>query len=87
MDMATYCKDKGMDYEGYLDYKASIKKEADEIISLAHELHPKVDGELHLTTEIIQYPMGEYDTLFLIQTLKKSGKIEFFYNNAEYRVV
>lgn len=87
MDMATYCQDKGMTYEGYLDYQDSINKEADEIISIAHQLHPKVDGELHPTTEIIKYPLEDYDALFLIQALKKSGKMEFYYNNAEYRVV
>lgn len=87
MNMAAYCQEQGMDYEGFLEYEQFINESANEILKLAQTLHPKVDGELHPTTEIITKPLDEYNTLFIIQALKKSGKMEFYYNNIEYRVV
>lgn len=84
MNIATYCKDKGMNLQEFQDYKAEIQREAKEILENIKNNYPVDTGMYFETTEIIDNELGDIRTLFIIQELKKL-EVEFMENNKLFR--
>lgn len=87
MTLSDYCYKNGMTLEEYEAYERHIISETERILNKAKELHPKVDGLFYPTNEIITGKRDDMETLFIIHYLKKSGHMEFYDNNNDYRVV
>lgn len=86
MYIASYCKDQGMDLQGYENYKSNIQTSAQAIVQLIKQNYKTDNGIYHDTTEILglEYKWTE-TTLFIIQALKQL-QVEFIDNNKLWRL-
>jgi len=85
MNIASYCKDQGMDINGYNNYKANIKNAAIAIVQLIKQNYKIDTGIYYDTTAILGLEYLWTDsTLFIIQELKKL-EVEFIDNNKLWR--
>jgi hypothetical protein len=81
MNMARYCKDKGMTLKQYETFKENIKATATAIRSTV-----KYNGGMYYpVNELIAWNSDIDIKGFIIHELKQLG-IEFFDNNTMYRV-
>ena len=81
MNIAKYCKLKGLNKEEYITLKNNIKATAEAIRSQL-----RYNGGMYYpTSKIIKYNGNDYMRCFIIDELKKLG-IEFIKDNEYYRV-
>ena len=87
MNMAKYCKEKGMSHEEYLTYKCKVENMAKKAFRVIKNNYP-TDTGMYYNTEDILPLMGDKDRLFergyAIQKLKTMG-VEFRENNSLWR--
>lgn len=83
MNMAKYCKDRGMTIEQYKQFASNIAAIAQGIIMYVKSMYICGNGVYHDVKEI-GIKQGE-NTPFIIAELKKQG-MEFFDNNTLFRL-
>lgn len=83
MNIARYCKELGMDLQGFKAYEKAVKEEAQEIFNKAKTIRPQDTGMFFPTSELIEVA-AERD-YFIINELKKLG-MEFIENGEFYRI-
>jgi hypothetical protein len=81
MNMAKYCKNKGMNLQQYEVFKSNITATAQ---AIRQQLKYN-NGMYYNTNEIINFNSDPYIKSFIIQELKTMD-IEFYDNNTLYRV-
>ena len=84
MNIAVYCKNKGMNLQEFRAYKAEIRNEAETILDKIKSDYPIDTGVYFMTSEIIDVESEDIKTLFIIQELKKL-EVEFIDNNTLFR--
>lgn len=88
MNMAKYCKEKGMNLEQYKNFSSNIEKAGAAIIELTESKYRTGTGMYHETIDILSFVPGQTDPIineFMIQELKKQG-MEFIENNKYWRL-
>jgi hypothetical protein len=81
LNMAKYCKDKGMDIKEYKQFQNNIKETAKAIRSqLTYN-----GGMYYNVSDLFNWNCDEVIKCFIIQELKQLD-IEFFQDNELYRV-
>ena len=84
MNMAAYCKQKGMNLERYENFEQNIKNAAQAIITLVKQNYKTDTGVYYPINDILTFG-GDINTKsFIIQALKQLG-MEFFDNNTLWR--
>ena len=83
MNMARYCKNLGMDLQGYKAYKKAVQDEAQAIFNKAQKIRPQDTGIYFPTSELIE--VTEERDYFVLNELKKLG-MEFLDNGTLYRI-
>lgn len=84
MTISKYCKAKGMDLQGYRNYKKEIAEKAEQIKEIAISKHEIGTGVYYNTSEIME--LGSQESYFIIDYLKTIG-FEFINDLELYRVV
>jgi len=80
LNIAKYCKDKGMTKEEYINFKNNITSTAKAILSKQNYTH----GMYYPINDIINFLSDADIKLFIIAELKNLG-FEFIENNTLYR--
>ena len=80
MNMAKYCKSKGMTLEQYKQFKVNIKRTAKAIQSTVTDTR----GIYYPINDLLAYAPNSELQPFIIQELKKIG-FEFIENNSLWR--
>lgn len=81
MNIAKYCKEKGMTKGEFINFKNNIKTTAEAIRNTLHYN----GGVYYETNTLFHWNTNKDMKHFIIQELKQLG-IEFFDNNEYYRV-
>lgn len=83
MNIAKYCKELGMDLQGFKAYEKAVKEEAQEIFNKATKIRPQDTGMFFPTSELIE--VATERDYFILNELKKLG-MEFIENGEFYRI-
>lgn len=83
MRMAQYCKELGMNLEGFKAYEKAVKTEAQEIFNKAKTIRPQDTGMYFPTSELIK--INEQRDYYIINELKTLG-VEFIEELEFYRI-
>lgn len=83
MNIGRYCKELGMDLQGYKAYKQAVEEEAQAIFEKAKTIRPQDTGMFFPTSELIE--ATEERDYFILNELKKLG-MEFIENGEFYRI-
>ena len=85
MNMATFCKKSGMNYEQFQTFESNIKKAAEATILCIKQNYKTDNGVYHDINEIFPYNGTETETYhYILQEMKKLG-VEFIENNKYWR--
>ena len=83
MNIARYCKELGMDLQGFKAYEKAVKEEAQELFNKATTIRPQDTGMYFPISELLE--VTEERDYFILNELKKLG-MEFIENGAFYRI-
>ena len=83
MNIGRYCKELGMDLQGFKAYEKAIKTEAQEIFNKAQKIRPQDTGMYFPTSELLN--VTEQRDHFILNELKALG-MEFIENSTLYRI-
>ena len=83
MNIARYCKNLGMDLQGFKAYEKAVKEEAQELFNKAKTIRPQDTGMFFPTSELLN--VTEERDYFILNELKKLG-MEFIENGTLYRI-
>jgi len=86
MNMATFCKKSGMNYEQFQNYESNIKKAAEAMIIYIKQNYKTDNGVYHDINEIFPYNGAETETYYYILQEMKNQGVEFYDNNKYWRL-